>query len=267
MCYCHCDHAAGAKQCTKMCELPQYENRWWATSCHKKSSSAEAAAPHNSNSHSKKTNRTEQARSRVAFQLPLVPKLTFLQRSSKCRCNTPVRDPGAPISRLASVKTRQSGDWRSRTKPATIFIGTGDIVRRHCISTENRGGFWAKMLRQPLALGKIVFVQANRGTSQFASGAIAIRRIHCRKLEQASRQTVRPCVTCGLARRFARFIGNHCPIFYFQRSSFTGNSMIPIACSSAVCCPSRPEDALKIAAYCRRARITRPRLPVADCSL
>src|SRR5258707_4910728 len=62
MCYCHCDHLAGARQCTKMCELPQYENRWWATSCHKKSSSAEVAAPHDSNSHSKKTNRTEQAR-------------------------------------------------------------------------------------------------------------------------------------------------------------------------------------------------------------
>src|SRR5260221_9123166 len=61
MCYCHCDHAAGARQCTKMCELPQYENRWWATSCHKKGSSAEAVAPHDSNSHSKKTNRTEQA--------------------------------------------------------------------------------------------------------------------------------------------------------------------------------------------------------------
>src|SRR5260370_40764424 len=61
MCCCHCDHAAGARQCTKMCELPQYENRWWATSCHKKGSSAEAVAPHDSNSHSKKTNRTEQA--------------------------------------------------------------------------------------------------------------------------------------------------------------------------------------------------------------
>ena len=38
LCYCHCEHETGEKQCTKMCELPQYENRWWATSCHKKNS-------------------------------------------------------------------------------------------------------------------------------------------------------------------------------------------------------------------------------------
>jgi|SRR5579864_2626553 len=62
MCYCHCEHEAGARQCTKMCELPQYENRWWATSCHKKSSSLNESAPHDSNSHSRKTNRTEEAR-------------------------------------------------------------------------------------------------------------------------------------------------------------------------------------------------------------
>src|ERR1700730_14543651 len=62
MCYCHCDHGAGAKQCTKMCELPQYENRWWATSCHKKNSTAKEAAPQDSNSNSLKTNRTEEAR-------------------------------------------------------------------------------------------------------------------------------------------------------------------------------------------------------------
>src|ERR1700732_3500983 len=61
LCYCHCEHQAGAKQCTKMCDLPKYENRWWATSCHKKSRSVKAAAPRNSNSHSRKTNRTEQA--------------------------------------------------------------------------------------------------------------------------------------------------------------------------------------------------------------
>jgi hypothetical protein len=62
MCYCHCDHGAGAKQCTKMCELPQYENRWWATSCHKKSTVAKQAAAPDTNSHSRKTNETEEAR-------------------------------------------------------------------------------------------------------------------------------------------------------------------------------------------------------------
>src|SRR6266699_1384744 len=61
MCYCHCEHAAGAKQCTKMCELPQYENRWWATSCHKKSSVAKESAAPDSNSHSRKTNDTGEA--------------------------------------------------------------------------------------------------------------------------------------------------------------------------------------------------------------
>src|SRR5882762_3957281 len=64
MCYCHCDHGTGLKQCTKMCELPQYENRWWATSCHKKSGVVKGAAARqsDSNSHSRKTNDTEEAR-------------------------------------------------------------------------------------------------------------------------------------------------------------------------------------------------------------
>jgi hypothetical protein len=62
MCYCHCEHRAGVKQCTKMCELPQYESRWWATSCHKKSAMAKEPASQDSNSHSRKTNRTEEAR-------------------------------------------------------------------------------------------------------------------------------------------------------------------------------------------------------------
>ena len=62
ICYCRCEHGAGAKQCTKMCELPQYENRWWATSCHRKSSAVNEAGSPDSNTHSRKTNRTEEAR-------------------------------------------------------------------------------------------------------------------------------------------------------------------------------------------------------------
>jgi hypothetical protein len=64
MCYCQCEHGAGAKQCRKMCELPKFENRWWATSCHKKSSFAKESELQDSksNSHSRKTNRTEEAR-------------------------------------------------------------------------------------------------------------------------------------------------------------------------------------------------------------
>lgn len=62
LCYCHCEHMSGGKQCTKMCELPQYENRWWATSCHKKSVVAKEPVAPASNSGSRKTNRTEEAR-------------------------------------------------------------------------------------------------------------------------------------------------------------------------------------------------------------
>ena len=62
MCYCHCQHEAGAKQCTKMCDLPKYEKRWWATSCHKKNSSVKEAAPQDSYRQSHKTNRVEEAR-------------------------------------------------------------------------------------------------------------------------------------------------------------------------------------------------------------
>jgi hypothetical protein len=64
LCYCRCEQQSGVRHCTKMCELPQYENRWWATVCHKQSSSMKESVTRdsNSNSHSRKTNRTEQAR-------------------------------------------------------------------------------------------------------------------------------------------------------------------------------------------------------------
>jgi len=61
LCYCHCEHMDGGKQCTKMCELPKYENRWWANSCHKKSLTAKEPVSPASNSGSHKTNRTEEA--------------------------------------------------------------------------------------------------------------------------------------------------------------------------------------------------------------
>src|SRR5258708_15042916 len=34
LCYCNCDMAKGAPMCHHMCELPKYEHRSWATSCH-----------------------------------------------------------------------------------------------------------------------------------------------------------------------------------------------------------------------------------------
>jgi hypothetical protein len=36
-CYCQCEGHDGVASCPKkMCELPKYEARWWATSCHKR---------------------------------------------------------------------------------------------------------------------------------------------------------------------------------------------------------------------------------------
>jgi hypothetical protein len=61
LCYCHCEKMNGGKQCTKMCELPKYENRWWAISCHKNNMAAKGMATSRSNSGSRKTNRTEEA--------------------------------------------------------------------------------------------------------------------------------------------------------------------------------------------------------------
>jgi hypothetical protein len=42
-CWCGCDKMMGQKRCLKMCELPKYENRSWATSCHKRTLTPEVA--------------------------------------------------------------------------------------------------------------------------------------------------------------------------------------------------------------------------------
>ncbi|HEY4817130.1 MAG TPA: hypothetical protein VIH67_06845 [Candidatus Acidoferrum sp.] len=34
-CYCHCSRAKRLGSCVKMCEMPKYASRWWATSCAK----------------------------------------------------------------------------------------------------------------------------------------------------------------------------------------------------------------------------------------
>jgi hypothetical protein len=34
-CYCHCSKGKGLGSCVKMCEMPKYASRWWATSCTK----------------------------------------------------------------------------------------------------------------------------------------------------------------------------------------------------------------------------------------
>src|SRR5579863_157292 len=61
LCYCQCAYESGAKHCTKMCELPQFQNRWWAVSCHKKNSTATGSSTPALSPGSRKTNRTEQA--------------------------------------------------------------------------------------------------------------------------------------------------------------------------------------------------------------
>ena len=34
-CYCHCGMSKARGGCVKMCEMPKYASRWWATSCAK----------------------------------------------------------------------------------------------------------------------------------------------------------------------------------------------------------------------------------------
>jgi hypothetical protein len=61
-CYCGCDMKAGAPMCTHMCELPKYQNRSWATSCNRKKSTSVPDAPAQSGTHSRKSNRVQDAR-------------------------------------------------------------------------------------------------------------------------------------------------------------------------------------------------------------
>jgi hypothetical protein len=62
ICYCGCDHAFGSRHCAKMCEIPKYENRWWAQSCHKPANAtAPAATPSRHQSHSGRRNRAQAA--------------------------------------------------------------------------------------------------------------------------------------------------------------------------------------------------------------
>jgi hypothetical protein len=60
-CYCDCDGKSGKATCTHMCELPKYENRSWANSCHKKND-FEMPEPQSPRSDSSKDNGVQQAR-------------------------------------------------------------------------------------------------------------------------------------------------------------------------------------------------------------
>ena len=62
MCYCDCDAKAGSPMCAHMCELAKYENRSWATSCHKKIESEPAQPSSAPGAHSNKDNGVQEAR-------------------------------------------------------------------------------------------------------------------------------------------------------------------------------------------------------------
>lgn len=59
-CYCDCEHAGAA--CMHMCELPKYQNRSWATSCHKKPDSERSEPSADPGVRSTKDNHVQQAR-------------------------------------------------------------------------------------------------------------------------------------------------------------------------------------------------------------
>src|ERR1700733_11138151 len=61
-CYCNCDMKAGTPMCMHMCELPKYENKPWANNCQAKKPAVTAPGPAQSGSHSRKTNRVQDAK-------------------------------------------------------------------------------------------------------------------------------------------------------------------------------------------------------------
>jgi hypothetical protein len=61
MCYCDCDAKPGSKMCAHMCELPKYESRAWATSCHRPAESESAEPSSAPGARSSKDNSVQQA--------------------------------------------------------------------------------------------------------------------------------------------------------------------------------------------------------------
>jgi hypothetical protein len=62
MCYCDCDAEAGSTMCTHMCNLAKYEDRSWATSCHKKPDSERDDPSGTPGARSRKDNHVQEAR-------------------------------------------------------------------------------------------------------------------------------------------------------------------------------------------------------------
>jgi hypothetical protein len=62
MCYCGCDEKPGSPMCMHMCNLAKYENRSWATSCHKPAKSDPQQHSSVPDAHSAKYNGVQEAR-------------------------------------------------------------------------------------------------------------------------------------------------------------------------------------------------------------
>ena len=62
LCYCDCEAKTGSPVCMHMCELPKYENRSWAASCHKKEGSEPQPPSSKPGAHSTKNNGVQEAR-------------------------------------------------------------------------------------------------------------------------------------------------------------------------------------------------------------
>jgi len=62
-CYCQCEAKGEHRACSKkMCELPKYENRWWAVSCHKPAAETSTQKQQPSAPEKKQTRNTLDAR-------------------------------------------------------------------------------------------------------------------------------------------------------------------------------------------------------------
>src|SRR3979490_2346795 len=75
MCYCHCEHGVGAKQCRKMCQLLHSTNSIMATSCHKKSSFAKESTSQDSIANSDAGHANPVADSTRQVRIPTPPRV------------------------------------------------------------------------------------------------------------------------------------------------------------------------------------------------
>jgi hypothetical protein len=80
ICYCGCDKMSDHARCPMMCDLPQFADRWWATSCHKRAMTpaltpAPTAAPAKPAFHTTRRYRYLQAQAQPAPK-PAAPRVS-----------------------------------------------------------------------------------------------------------------------------------------------------------------------------------------------